>query len=369
MNKSLSHSNNTGFKRATVDILAKRSGYICSNPDCQKSTVGPNDDPVKSTTIGEAAHIFGQREGSARFRKTMSDMARAEITNGVWLCRNCHKLVDCDENQYPAELLFKWRENQENSAASKLGKRSEAIRLQVSREAIENFERLPSIVQRILVDKPEAWEWRLTAELMRHFNEPVFKRYTALNKELYTRPIEYVEADQVFNWAQQKIADMPTMVGPLSGLLSKLNDDWGAQGEPGDANAILETCELIGDALSRILDFEEAIYFAHLPESNERLQQLLKDALGSQMEKFRDLPDDLDRMVAMLDTDHGGTKEKPTIVKNTLVFELPNGWDRKVQKELKRANPDYDGIKSFGETVSSVFWLFVFGLIAYAIFF
>ena len=357
------------FSSKTVETLARRAAFLCSNPDCQKSTVGPNSEPSKSLMIGEAAHIQGARPDSKRYLPEMNDHSRAEITNGIWLCRNCHKLVDSDENQYPAELLFKWRENQENYAASTLGKRADALRIQITRDAIANFEGLPSIVQRILMDKPEAWEWRLTAELMRYHNEPIFKRYAALNQGLYTRQVEYVAADHVFSWAQEKMADMSTMVRPLAALLEKINDDWGSQGEPGDANAIIETCELIGAALKRILEFEETIHFAHLPESNGRLQNLLKNALGSQIEKFRKLPDDLDRMVAMLGTNHGGTKEKPTVIESILVFELPDGWDRKIRKELKRANPDYDGVRSFGETVSGVFWLCVFGFVIYVIFF
>lgn len=35
------------FNQKTVDVLAKRAGYVCSNPDCRVSTVGPNSNEKK----------------------------------------------------------------------------------------------------------------------------------------------------------------------------------------------------------------------------------------------------------------------------------------------------------------------------------
>jgi len=55
------------FTKKTIDILTKRAAFICSNPDCRTSTVGPNTDPKKATVIGEAAHILGARPGSKPF--------------------------------------------------------------------------------------------------------------------------------------------------------------------------------------------------------------------------------------------------------------------------------------------------------------
>lgn len=95
------------FNKKTIDTLAKRAAYKCSNPDCRVVTVGPNSDTTKSTVIGEAAHIFGARPNSKRYCTRMTDAARAEITNAIWLCRNCHKLIDMDENLYTSEVLFK----------------------------------------------------------------------------------------------------------------------------------------------------------------------------------------------------------------------------------------------------------------------
>lgn len=41
------------LSKATIEILAKRVGYICSNPNCKQLTVGANENENKYQ-----AHIF-----------------------------------------------------------------------------------------------------------------------------------------------------------------------------------------------------------------------------------------------------------------------------------------------------------------------
>jgi hypothetical protein len=110
----------SAFSRQTVDTLARRSGFQCANPDCGIQTVGPNADPNKATTIGEAAHICGAKLGSMRYDATMSDVTRASITNGIWLCKNCHGKIDRDAIEYPVELLFAWRKAHEERVQREL---------------------------------------------------------------------------------------------------------------------------------------------------------------------------------------------------------------------------------------------------------
>lgn len=112
------------FSKSTVETLARRARYQCSNPACGAQTAGPNSDSLKATIIGEAAHIKGAKPDAKRYDATMSDEERAEITNGIWLCRNCHGLIDRDEVRYSADLLVDWRRNHENRIHGELGARA-----------------------------------------------------------------------------------------------------------------------------------------------------------------------------------------------------------------------------------------------------
>jgi hypothetical protein len=97
-----------------IETVAKRAGNICSNPDCQALTTGPAETEDKSVTIGEAAHIFGANPGSARFDEKMSSSERSDITNAIWLCRNCHKLADADAARFPPRSSLSGDANTKN---------------------------------------------------------------------------------------------------------------------------------------------------------------------------------------------------------------------------------------------------------------
>lgn len=51
------------FSKPTVDLLAKRAGYLCSNPECGIFTVGAAPTADKSIIVGVAAHITAAAPG------------------------------------------------------------------------------------------------------------------------------------------------------------------------------------------------------------------------------------------------------------------------------------------------------------------
>jgi len=104
------------FDSNTKITLAKRVGFHCSNPKCQKLTSGPHEDPTKSVNIGVAAHISAASPGGKRYDAEMSSEARKCIDNGMWLCQNCAKLIDSDEKKYSVDLLKDWKSTSEQSA-------------------------------------------------------------------------------------------------------------------------------------------------------------------------------------------------------------------------------------------------------------
>lgn len=98
------------FSPSTIDIMAKRVTYICSNPDCGKMTIGPNSNKNKATNIGVAAHIKAAAPGGKRYDPDMTSDERSDISNGIWLCQSCSKLIDTDDDKYTVELLQSWKE-------------------------------------------------------------------------------------------------------------------------------------------------------------------------------------------------------------------------------------------------------------------
>lgn len=108
------------FSKNTIDILAKRVSYICSNPTCKKITVGSNNIDNKSTVIGVAAHITAAASGGPRFNESLTAEQRSNINNGIWLCSNCASLIDKDANKYSVEILNEWKILAEKNSAQSL---------------------------------------------------------------------------------------------------------------------------------------------------------------------------------------------------------------------------------------------------------
>jgi len=102
------------FNRKIAELVAYRSAYICNNPECNTLTVGP---ALSSSTLktkkGEAAHIIGEKDTAARYEDIGA--AAGEADNAIWLCANCHTLVDKNNGiDYSKVKLLEWKKDHEN---------------------------------------------------------------------------------------------------------------------------------------------------------------------------------------------------------------------------------------------------------------
>jgi len=108
------------FTKVVIEALAKRVGFICSNPSCEQLTVGPQEEPSRAITIGVAAHITAAAPGGPRYDSALSSDERRSITNGIWLCQSCAKLIDSDETRFTVQLLGQWKARAELQALEKI---------------------------------------------------------------------------------------------------------------------------------------------------------------------------------------------------------------------------------------------------------
>lgn len=113
-----------GFSKTTAHTLARRVNYHCSNPDCRRGTAGPRTDPARAVSIGQAAHITAAAPGGPRYDPSLTARQRSHPDNGIWLCANCHKLVDSDPERYTVELLRAWKAQAEEAARQEVERRA-----------------------------------------------------------------------------------------------------------------------------------------------------------------------------------------------------------------------------------------------------
>jgi len=98
------------FSLRTKRIIAARSGYRCSFPDCDRATIGPGATPHETVNIGVASHIFAASLGGPRGTGGLTEDELSRPENGIWLCANHARLVDTNRgDRYPSDLLLSYK--------------------------------------------------------------------------------------------------------------------------------------------------------------------------------------------------------------------------------------------------------------------
>lgn len=318
------------FSKKVVETLAKRAANTCSNPDCVAITAGPAKEANRSVNLGEAAHIYGARPKSARFDEEMTPAERSDITNAIWLCRNCHKIVDNDPTEYPAALLFEWRREHEGQITKNLGKTGAELRQKIVARSLEGFEHESYLAQQIIIDKPYAWEYRLVTELLRSKLHPILKRWDALEKGLYVLPFSRISENEASEWFGSTMDEIAALVPALATIITEeIPRAWGAPGVPGSEAEILRACNLFIEACQSILAWEERVRFSRLPSEFQDVQELLYGIGALQIDAVKVVPDELAKPFNV---------EEPTGEYSIMItFDLPNGWADQVDRAFKKA--------------------------------
>lgn len=110
------------FPVGTKELLARRVGAVCSNPECRQPTSGPQVDKAGAVNVGVAAHVSAASAGGPRYDPTLTPEQRRDSSNGIWLCQTCAKLIDSDIRRYSNTVLEAWKRAAEHAAAQALAR-------------------------------------------------------------------------------------------------------------------------------------------------------------------------------------------------------------------------------------------------------
>lgn len=321
------------FKQAVVATLAKRAAYRCSNPDCDATTSGPSQNRSASVNVGEAAHIYGAHAGSARYDPLMASTARSDIANAIWLCGNCHKLIDNDEVRYPAGLLFEWVKHHENRIAQQVGRTGALARQRYEDRHLEGFGKLSYRAERIIIDKPDMWEYLLTEEVLRFEMASVTQRWRALNKKLYMKPMQLLSRSEFIGWIAERNTELLHLMAAFDALINEeFTRAWGPPGQPGIEADIVSTCRLFAEMCSSALTWEEAIRFTEVRGALRSVLKLYVGIAGRLIDEATKLP------IWMTETFSQASVTGSQ--RFDLVLTLPEGWSEAVQKAYEDAEND-----------------------------
>ena len=126
-------------------LLAYRSGNKCALPNCGCELSPPSEsgDPIN---VGVAAHIAGERPGSARYDLKMTKEERNHYNNLIYLCGNCHTKIDAipqGETDYPEERLLQIKTKHEQKVQDGLAREFADVGFQELEEVTQWISQIP----------------------------------------------------------------------------------------------------------------------------------------------------------------------------------------------------------------------------------
>ncbi len=110
-----------------IKLLWGRSGNRCSQ--CKVGLTQDKSSVSASFTLGEQAHIVGEKENAARGRSSLTTDERNSYHNLILLCPNCHTVIDENEIDWSVERLHKIKSEHELWVSETLSETVDHVKL------------------------------------------------------------------------------------------------------------------------------------------------------------------------------------------------------------------------------------------------
>lgn len=120
-------------RHTTLRLFADSAGF-CQNPACLRKLFVDTD--TRNVHIAEMAHIFAANNSGPRANTTLSEEARGTYENLILLCPSCHTIIDKAPEDFPDDLLEKWKQHHIRCIAEVFGAVTYSCRSD-TRKAIE----------------------------------------------------------------------------------------------------------------------------------------------------------------------------------------------------------------------------------------
>ncbi len=106
----------------TIKLLWANAAGRCSFTDCEEKLTIEQAANVAPYTLGQMAHIKGEKAGSNRHDKSQTNEERDNYENLILLCPTHHTLIDKPENEkvYSVDILMKMKVAHENNISKRL---------------------------------------------------------------------------------------------------------------------------------------------------------------------------------------------------------------------------------------------------------
>jgi hypothetical protein len=115
------------MKQKDIKLLWGRSGNRCAK--CRTQLTQDKEAVTASFTLGEQAHIVGEKEDAARGKSAFTLEQRNSYHNLILLCPTCHTEIDENDEDWPIEKLHLVKSSHELWVTEKLSETVDHVRL------------------------------------------------------------------------------------------------------------------------------------------------------------------------------------------------------------------------------------------------
>jgi HNH endonuclease len=131
-----------GITEKSIKLLWTASGGRCGFTDCRERLCFHEAADVAPYTLGEMAHICGEKPGSNRHDSDQSAARRDDYRNLILLCPTHHTLIDRKENElaYPVEKLHEMKAAHEALVLARLSQDGVTTKIDLARKILPLLE-------------------------------------------------------------------------------------------------------------------------------------------------------------------------------------------------------------------------------------
>ncbi len=130
------------ISQKSIKILWSAAGGRCAFPDCWERLCYHEAEGAAPYTLGEMAHICGDKPGANRHNPNQTDAERDDYQNLILLCPTHHTLIDREENEsiYTAAALHEMKAAHEVRVLERLDKDESPTKAELARKILPHLE-------------------------------------------------------------------------------------------------------------------------------------------------------------------------------------------------------------------------------------
>ncbi|TWB38595.1 hypothetical protein [Nitrospirillum pindoramense] len=191
---------------------------------------------------------------------------------------------------------------------------------------LQGFENEGMIARNLVRNKPPAWKYHLTVELLRARTHTLGRTWMDAKRMVHIGSLHPMPADEATLLLRQGWTGIGPIATALVDLLRTALNDAMARERP--AIDILRACDALAETAGRIVSLGMEITRAALPRQHEDLRSLMIELVDHFLDEFEDISRRLSKVV--INAEPGSSETL------TFTFTAPPHWQERIQAAARR---------------------------------